>query len=341
MNSRRAAGPAGVPYSTVRIAASFLVAAFACALFAAARRVAPGPSDFYVIWHASRIFLAGQNPYELIGPGRMIPFDWELHYPASTLVAAAPLTLFQERTADFVFVFSSAFLLAYGALRENLDRIWIFASAAFVVNAKSAQWSALTASGFFLPLMGIALCLKPSDGFAILAGTGRRTWLVAAVSALVLLVVSLIMMPEWPRYWISSVTTTWEFVSPVRRAGGFILLLAALRLRTKEGRLLLALALVPQVQSWYAALLPLLVARSKRENQILSLTSSLGYVLLIPLAMSSPTHEISAFDIGRMMVAYCYLPALIVVLKRDNTNDIHAGIGPSFRRISINTTQGT
>jgi len=285
-------------------------------MFAASKHVAPGHSDFSVVWYASRIFLAGQNPYELIGPGRAVPFEWELHYPASTLIGIAPLTLLPERIADFAFVFGSAFLLAYGALRENLNRIWIFASAAFVVNAKTAQWSALTASGYFIPLAGIALCLKPSDGFAILAGTGRKTWIVTSISALVLLAVSLAVMPDWPRYWFSSITSTWEFVSPVRRTGGFLLLLAAIRFRTREGRLLLALALVPQVQSWYAAVLPLLVARSKRENQILSLISSLGYILLIPLTLSSPTHEISIYDIGRMMIAFCYLPALIVVLRQ-------------------------
>jgi hypothetical protein len=297
---------------------SLLVGVYSYALFLFARQISPGHSDFSVIWYAARSLVEGHNPYQLIGPGRAIPFDWELHYPLSTLIAAAPLAFLPESLADFVFVFGSSFLLAYGALRENLNRIWIFASAAFVVNAKSAQWSALTASAYFLPFAAFFLALKPSDGLAVLCGSHRRSWIIAGVTAVALIAISFFVLPSWPRYWMSSVTGTWEFVSPVRRAGGFLLLLALLRLKTREGRFLLALSLVPQVQSWYTGVLPLLVARSRRENQMLSLVSSLGYVLMIPLAKMSSTHEISTFTVGNLMIAFCYLPALIVVLRQRN-----------------------
>ncbi|HKY98686.1 MAG TPA: hypothetical protein VJL35_12575 [Gemmatimonadaceae bacterium] len=302
-----------------RISISLGIAGYSYLLFAFSQRLAPGHSDFSVIWFAARALLEGNNPYAVIGPGRAIPFGWELHYPLSTLVAAIPLALIRESWSDFMFVFGSAFLLAYGALRHNLNRIWIFASAAYVVNAKSAQWSALTASGFFLPAAAALACLKPSDGLAVLAGTGRRSWMIAGSVAVALIVISFLILPSWPRYWMTSVTGTWEFVSPVRRAGGFLLLLSVLRWRTREGRFLFVLSLVPQVQSWYAGVLPLLVARSKRENQILSLVSSLGYVIMIPLALDSATQEISTFSVGRLMIAFCYLPALIAVLKRPNT----------------------
>jgi hypothetical protein len=303
---------------TTHVVVSLLIAAYSYALFLFALHISPGHSDFSVIWYAARALVDGGNPYLLIGPGRPIPFDWELHYPATTLVAAAPLSFFPEPVADFVFVFGSGFLLAYGALKQNLNRIWIFLSAAYVVNAKSAQWSALMASGFFLPFAAMFLVLKPSDGLAILCGAPRRWWIIAGITAAALTTISFIMLPSWPRYWIASVTGTGEFVSPVRRAGGFLLLLALLRWKTREGRFLLALSLIPQVQSWYSGLLPLLVARSKRENQILSLMSSLGYVLMIPLAKMSATHEISTFTVGDLMIAFCYLPALIVVLRQPN-----------------------
>ena len=302
-----------------RIAISFAIATYSYLLFAFAQRLAPGHSDFSVIWFAARAMLEGNNPYAVIGPGRAIAFDWELHYPLTTIVAATPLALLRESWSDFIFVFGSAFLFAYGAVRDNLNRLWIFASAAYVVNAKSAQWSALMASGFFLPLAAAFTCLKPSDGLAVLSGTGRRSWIIGVSFAAALTLISLVILPSWPRYWMTSVTGTWEFVSPMRRAGGFLLLLAVLRWRTREGRFLFVLSLVPQVQSWYAGVLPLLVARSKRENQILSLISSVGYVLMIPLSLDSATREISTFTVGRLMIAFCYLPALIVVLRRPNT----------------------
>jgi hypothetical protein len=303
-----------------RFAISFGIASYSYLLFALAQRLAPGHSDFSVIWFAARAVLEGTNPYVVIGPGRDIPFDWELHYPLITVVVATPLALMRESWSDFIFVFGSAFLLAYGAIRDSLNRVWIFASAAYVVNAKSGQWSALTASGFFLPFCAALACLKPSDGVAVLAGTGRRSWIIAGSFTVVLIAISLVILPSWPRYWMTSVTSTWEFVSPVRRAGGFLLLLALLRWRTREGRFLFILSIVPQVQSWYAGLLPLLVARTRRENQILSLISSLGYVLMIPLSLDSATREISTFTVGRLMIAFCYLPALIVVLRRPNTS---------------------
>ena len=303
-------------YPKVRLAVSLMIAAGAYSLFLLSKHLAPGPSDFSVVWHGARLLFDGKNPYDLIGPGRPIPFGWNLHYPASTLVAAFPLALLPESFADSAFVFGSAFLLAYGALKENLNRIWIFASAAFVVNAKSGQWSALIASIYFLPLAAVFAFLKPTDGLAVLASRDSRSWIIGGAFAAGLIVVSLAILPEWPREWYSNVTGTWEFVSPVRRWGGWLLVLALLRWRSSEARLLLALALVPQVQSWYTGLLPMLVARSIRESQVLALVSSLGYLLLIPLSFTSPTREISAFTIGHLMVAFCYLPALIVVLRR-------------------------
>jgi hypothetical protein len=102
---------------------------------------------------------------------------------------------------------------------------------------------------------------------------------------------------------------------PFMRPGGFVLALAALRWKKPEGRFLLMLCLVPQTPSWYEGVLPMLVAHNKREAQVLSLTSSLGYVLLIPLALMSTTREIASTTIGQMMVAFCYLPAVIAVLR--------------------------
>ena len=53
---------------------------------------------------------------------------------------------------------------------------------------------------------------------------------------------------------------------------------------------------------------------------MLAFVSSLGYLLLIPLSYASPTREISIFAVGHLMVAFCYLPALIVVLRRPDEN---------------------
>ncbi len=302
------------------IAFAVFIGLAACALFQITWGLQPGGhSDFSVVWSGARIFLSGGNPYAAIGPGRELSYYYyELHYPASTLVAIAPLTLLPERWADFVFVFISAFLLAYGATKENWNRVWIFPSSAFIIAARTGQWTPLIASAYFLPWMAAVVSLKPSNGLPIVAVQKKRAIVAAAIVTLALLVIAFVIDPAWPKHWLSSVSGSWEFISPVARLGGFLLPLALLRWRQREARFLFLLSLMPVVSSWYEGLLPMLVARTKRESQILSLTSSIGYLLLIPLALSSSTTEVSTFTVGRMMVAFCYLPALVVVLRRDN-----------------------
>jgi hypothetical protein len=297
--------------STLRhlvFAAAIGVAALALLLLT--RHLTGGHSDFSVVWRASDIFIHGANPYALIGHGDV--YEYELHWPASTLVAVAPLTLLAEHWADAAFVFASSALVAFGAVRENWNRMWIFPSAAFIVAARSAQWSPLMASAYLLPWISFVLVLKPTTGFAVLTSyPGLKPWAWAMVSGLFLGVIALIISPRWPSDWAATTFSSWEYTSPVTRRGGFLLLLSALKWRQREGRFLLFLSLVPQVSSWYEAFLPLLV-----ENQVLSLTSSLGYLLMIPLALSVPNQSVATSTVGSMMVAFCYLPALIVVLRR-------------------------
>lgn len=275
-----------------------------------------GHSDFSVVWAGSKLLLQGRNPYALIGPGKEVDYPWELHYPASTLVAVSPLTLLSETWADVVFVFFSAAILCYVATKENWNRLWIFPSCAFIIAARSAQWSPLICTAFFLPFLGWVTPLKPSLGLAVFSVGDKRTRLIGVAAFLVTASIALLILPEWPRLWLGTVSSSWEYTSPVRRMGGFLLVLSLIKWRQREARFLFVLALVPQVSSWYEGLLPLLVGRTKRECQILSLVSSAGFLLLIPLAFQSSSREIPTFVVGRIMIAFCYLPALVVVLRR-------------------------
>jgi len=66
----------------------------------------------------------------------------------------------------------------------------------------------------------------------------------------------------------------------------------------------------------------MLAGSSKREVQSLSLISSVGYIAQIGLLSAS--NEITSKDIGVLMIAFCYLPALIVVLRKPNDGDVPA-----------------
>ncbi len=308
------------PSIRARLAVALSVGVAACGLLLLTKYLLPDSStDFSALWQGARVLLQGRNPYELIGPGRQIPYPYELHYPASSLVAIMPLSWLSQRAADLVFVFSSAALLAFGATKENWNRIWIFFTPAFIISARSGQFSPLIAAGYFLPLAAAALPIKPSTGLAVMATwNDRRAWYAAGLVALVTVSISFILLPGWVNDWLDGTLSSGEYVSPVRKMGGFVLLLAALRWRQREARLLLCLAVIPQVSSWYEALLPLLVARTRRECQVLSMMSAAGYLLMIPLAFINSTGEIAIPTVGNMMVAFAYLPALIVVLRRPN-----------------------
>jgi hypothetical protein len=296
--------------------AALAIASFAALLLVADHLKLPnGHSDFSVLWTAGKVLLAGGNPYHAIGPAT--GYDYELHHPLTSVVGFLPLTLLPEKIADVTFVFGATFLFAFVALRDDWDHIWLFLSSAFVGCARSGQLAIFIATAYYLPMAAVILPLKPSIGASLLLS--RKAIIYAFSSGVVLLAISLWLLPDWIPEWYRTTGHSWEYTAPIRRTGGFVLALSLLRWRTKEGKFLFILSLIPQVSSWYEAVLPMLVGRTKREYQVLSMTSSCGYLLLILLVLGVPERQVPTFQIGRLMVAYCYLPALIVILRRPNS----------------------
>jgi hypothetical protein len=133
-------------------------------------------------------------------------------------------------------------------------------------------------------------------------------------------------------------STHW-YVSAVALPFGPILLLTALRWRTREGRMLFALAAVPQVQAFYSGLPALLVGRNFVECATLSLASSVGYLGWIwydwkvpESQLADPAHQ------APWLLMTVYLPALAVVLLRPNAGGVpdwierRLGKAPSWLR---------
>lgn len=65
--------------------------------------------------------------------------------------------------------------------------------------------------------------------------------------------------------------------------------------------------------------MPLLVARTKREMQLMVFASGIGY--LAQIVLLDDKAEIASTDIGILMVVFVYLPALAVVLRRPNEGE--------------------
>src|SRR4029078_5364891 len=72
-------------------------------------------------------------------------------------------------------------------------------------------------------------------------------------------------MPTWPRYWLEAVHAAPNHTPPMFWAFGAVGLLALLRWRTPEGRLVTAVTITPAVPWFYDQLLLSLVARTFRE----------------------------------------------------------------------------
>ncbi|HUQ18634.1 MAG TPA: hypothetical protein VM099_03385 [Gemmatimonadaceae bacterium] len=298
----------------IRVAASILVASIATGLaYAELVRTHGRHSDFGVVWFGARALLHRTNPYPLVGPG--LTFDWfGLNYPATAMAAVLPLGLLPELVATLIFVWISTALLTYVLTRSGWQRIWILPSAAFIIAARTAQWSPLYSAALLMPGLGWMLAAKPTLGLAVAAAVPSRRLLInALVGTIVLVVVSLALLPQWPYEWLHSVKPG-EFTPVIMWPGGFVALLALLRWRMPEARLLIAMACVPVTPAWYETLPLLLIGKTKRECQLLSLVSSLGYIVQGAFLTNEGFVELPYTR--PLIVAFCYLPPLIVVLRR-------------------------
>lgn len=307
------------PSPTARISVAVGIAIAAALLFYFERLREPaGHSDFGQAWFGARTLLAGGNPYALVGPGREFNWPWPLFYPATALLLAIPFAILREIYAATAFVGVSSGLLAYSITRDGWYRLPLFLSSSFVIAARAAQWSPLMTAALSLPALGWAVAAKPNLGLALLAfAKSRRAVIVAAGGGVVLLIVSLLLLPHWPADWFHNVSTVDQFTIPITRWGGVLVLLALLRWKRPEARLIVALACIPQTAYWYETLPLLLVPATLRESLILSLASAIGFVVERALVGNQPN---AAFhDVGTLMIAFVYLPATVMVLRRPNT----------------------
>jgi hypothetical protein len=99
--------------------------------------------------------------------------------------------------------------------------------------------------------------------------------------------------------------------------GGPLALLALLRWRRTEARLLVALACVPQSLMLYDTVPLFLVPRTFRESALLV---ALSYIALGAVTRGGPYPDIAHYALasGRVTTVLLYLPCVAMVLKRPN-----------------------
>jgi len=304
---------AGTPPTLLaRLAIACALAVFAAAIsWVGPHRPGFGVPDFHWWWVGARAFLDGQNPYEAVP--RIIGPAFHLYHPMPAVLVAVPFALLRPDVALSLFSALSTAILAFAVTRTSYARLPLFLSASFAHAAVLGQWSLLLTAALFLPWLAFLGAAKPNVGLAML-GTSL-SWR-AAVVMLLFAVASLVVMPSWPREWLAQLPNSPYHFSPLRTPIGFLTLLALLRWRRPEARLLAVLGVVPQSPFVYEALPLFLIPRTRYQTYALVIGSdvALGVYALARGIDQSRFYWIN----GIAVVVTMYLPALVMVMRRPN-----------------------
>lgn len=331
VNSSHSVAPAvavslPIPWATRAIVAALLGGlGFAFSLWYAAHR-APNilAADFSWGWRAARALLAHQNPYVVIQPTGAYPFDALFKYPLPYALLSLPFAGLAPSLAMAAFEGVGVALFTFGLTRDGWHRLPLLASAPVITTLMQGQTSIWIAAGLLLPsLAWIGACIKPT---AALIGLAYRPgwWRHTVVGAAILGGVGLLAVASWPfefaRTLLHDPMTGFYFPALRILPLGPLLLAAAFRWRAPEGRLLLAVAVVPQNQSFYSGVYPLLVAKTYRESMMIALVSNLGLMGWFWLDPSSNA-QLDPIHQAPWLAASVYLPALLLVLRRPSHPD--------------------
>jgi len=292
--------------------------------------------DFDQVWYAARALFAGRNPYAEIGPG--LRFDWPapLYYPLTAAVTVSPLAAIDRSMAAVVFAAISSGLFVWAATRRSVAPAVVITSASAALAAETVQWSPLLGAAYGLPWLGALLCAKPTIGFAIFLARPTRA---AAIGALVLAGVALALAPTWPADWLDALRHTslatpggTPYFAPIKSAGGAFALLALLRWRRPEARLLLALACVPQTPLLYETVPLFLIPSSIAEGGVLWLGS---WLAALWLSAAGPFgSDLARLRVSVDAIGWClYFPAAVMLLRRPNAGPVPERLERIVRRL--------
>ena len=274
------------------------------------------PSDLAQVWAGTRALLHRQNPYEAVGPGRAFEWPFPLLYPVTAMVTLFPLAALPLRWVDPIFVGLGFGLFTWAVTTRRVltPALVALVSLPALMTLQTSQWSLLLTGAALVPAAGFLLIAKPTIGLALFAAFPR--W-KTAIGCSVLLVLSMVVWPGWIAEWRATFASAPHVVAPITRRGGPLVLLALLRWKRADARLLLALACVPQTTALYETIPLFLIPQTWLQAWGLWTLAVLAYVA--QWAMGPYLSQVAYWESGaRWIVLMMYLPCLAVVLSRPN-----------------------
>lgn len=232
--------------------------------------------DFTYPWRGARALLEGLDPYREIHPAGPPPNDMYFMYPLTAAMAAVPFAWPSAQAGGAIFAGIGAGALAYAlSATAGLRHFWLFMSPPFGLAVVLGQWSPiLTAAALAWPLSWL-LTAKPTIGLPLFLY--RPTKQSVALCTL-FVAISLAWQPMWPIEWWEATRTVQEHYAPALRPYGFVALLALVKWRRPEARLVAGMALVPQNLYFYDQLPLFLTATSGRRTLLLTVLSWVAWI---------------------------------------------------------------
>lgn len=261
-----------------------------------------GAGDVSIPLCAGEALFRGENPYLVCRGVHSDGVTPNTMNPLTTAIITLPLMALPRPAAAGVFFGLSSAILAWALTRDGeYWRLLTFLAFPFWAALQTVQWAPLLLAIYFWPTLLPLTLAKPHIGAAIALNIPWQRWPVIIAALLGLL--SLIWMPTWPLAMLTGVGAPGEYRPPIAGIPGVLLILAALRWRTRQARLLLTLSLAPQ-RAFYDQLLVFGVVCSRRELLILILSSWLCYLAwFLTILPGVP-----------WFIWLIYLPALAIVL---------------------------
>jgi hypothetical protein len=262
-------------------------------------------SDFDLLYNAAVHLIRGEDAYPVAS-------QW-FTYPLPAVLLAVPFTAIPLGAARLIFdvLVGWAFVFALWRYRGTFALLAVL-SGAYLFAMLNGQTTPLMVAASLVPALGFLLAVKPNTSASLWIARPSR---MAVVGVSAFLVLSLVILPSWPRdWWMALLQDNTDLVPPVLRPFGLVLLLAALRWRSPEGRLLLAIAFIPQNTLPHELVSLALIPANLVEMGIYVAGS---WIAVAVAADRMPLHSIAEWTAASWpaTLGAVYLPMLYLVLR--------------------------